>query len=48
VRRLDGTVGYVVEGYSLYALIQWTSGEQEEFDQFDPRVEVVFRAAGGE
>ncbi|MEX2572008.1 MAG: hypothetical protein WD737_11975 [Gemmatimonadota bacterium] len=44
VRAIDGSLGTVVEGESLYALIEWRTGAREELDQFDPRVLVVQRA----
>ncbi len=47
VRREDGRLGTVVEGWSLYATILWDSGEREEVEQFDPMISIVERARGG-
>ena len=44
VRRLDGSTGLVVEGFTLFAIVEWMDGQREELDQFDPRVEVLQRA----
>jgi hypothetical protein len=44
VQNSGGTFGRVVEGWALYAVVDWTDGRREEIDQFDPRVEVVERA----
>jgi hypothetical protein len=44
VRHLDGSVGMVVERFSLYATVQWSDGRRQEVDQFDPLVVVVERA----
>ncbi len=43
VRHFDGRSGEVVESYALYAVIAWSEGGQEEFDQFDSAVEVTLR-----
>jgi hypothetical protein len=44
VRAPDGAVGKVVEGWALYALVEWIDGIRQEIDQFDPRYIVIQRA----
>lgn len=44
VQSLDGSVGTVVEGWALYATVEWVDGRREEIDQFDPTVVVIERA----
>lgn len=44
VQHLNGDMGTVVEGFSLYATVAWTDGRREEVDQFDPFVVVIERA----
>jgi hypothetical protein len=43
VRRSDGLSGTIVEAWSLYAVIRWEDGPQEEREQFDPEIIVVTR-----
>lgn len=43
VQDRDGSRGQVVNGWALYAVVQWTDGRRQEIDQFDPEVEVVAR-----
>ncbi len=45
VIALDGAVGRIVEEWALYAIVEWSGGEREELEQFDPRVSVIQRAA---
>lgn len=45
VERIDGAVGTVLVGHSLFATIEWRDGRREEVEQFDPSVVVVERAA---
>lgn len=47
VEHVDGLVGTVVSGHSLYATIAWMDGRCEEVEQFDPSVVVVERAENG-
>jgi hypothetical protein len=47
VRRIDGKLGQVVDGLTLYAIVHWADGTREELEQFDPRVEVVLRGTVG-
>lgn len=47
VRGDDGRSGRVLEASPLYATIEWEAGIRTEIDQFDPRVVVTERAAGG-
>jgi hypothetical protein len=44
VRAVDGRLGTVLEGFTLFALVLWETGNREEVDQFDPTVLVVQRA----
>lgn len=46
VRKSDGMLGIIIEGFSLYAIVEWSNGDREELDQFDPRVEVMQRSGG--
>jgi len=39
-------LGIIIEGFSLYAIVEWSNGDREELDQFDPRVEVMQRSGG--
>ncbi|MQA89105.1 MAG: hypothetical protein GEU90_02540 [Gemmatimonas sp.] len=43
VARVDGTQGYVVEGFTLYAVVERDDGKREELDQFDPRARAIQR-----
>ena len=45
VQQVGGETGWVVDATALYALVEWRDGRREEVDQFDPRVEVIDRAA---
>lgn len=45
VLEVGGETGRVVHASALYALVQWRDGRREEVEQFDPRMEVVERAA---
>ena len=44
VEDSSGARGCVVEGWALYAVVQWSDGRRAEVEQFDPRVVVVERA----
>lgn len=44
VQDLAGRMGTVVNGFALYATVEWTDGRAEEIDQFDPSVVVIERA----
>jgi hypothetical protein len=44
VRAVDGRLGTVLIGSTLFALVYWETGKEEEVDQFDPTVLVVERA----
>lgn len=44
VQHLSGIVGTVLEALSLYAVIRWDDGRQEEVDQLDPAITVLERA----
>lgn len=44
VQQSGGALGRVVEGWALYAVVEWGDGRREEVDQFDPRLVVVARA----
>lgn len=44
VEHSSGVTGQVVEGWALYALVQWSDGRRQEVEQFDPQVVVVERA----
>jgi hypothetical protein len=43
VRQLNGELGIVIEGWTLYAVVVWDDGRSEEGDQFDPRLSVIER-----
>lgn len=45
VKHVGGRVGWVVDAFALYATVQWGDGRREEVEQFDPRIEVIERAA---
>jgi len=45
VQHLTGPIGTVVEGLSLYAVVRWDDGRQEEVDQLDPAITVLERAS---
>lgn len=47
VRHQDGRTGRVQDALTLYAVVRWDGGAQEEVDQLDPRVFVVERATSG-
>lgn len=44
MQHRSGHLGRVVEGFSLYAIVDWNDGRREEVDQFDALVVVVRRA----
>jgi hypothetical protein len=44
VRFHDGGEGVVAESFALYALIRLPTGEEREYDQFDPRIVVLQRS----
>lgn len=44
VEHVAGRAGTVVEAYTLYAVVRWDDGGQEEIDQLDPAVAVTERA----
>jgi hypothetical protein len=44
VQRLDGQRGQVVEGMTLWAVVRWEDGPEEEVDQLDPLIWVTDRA----
>lgn len=44
VQDRSGHLGTVVEGFALYAIIDWNDGRREEVDQFDSLVVVVERS----
>lgn len=46
VQHRNGSYGTVVEGWALYAVVEWDDGRREEVDQFDPAVVVIDRAEG--
>ena len=45
VEDIGGRLGTVLEGSSLYAVVEWEDGRREEVDQFDPRIAVLERAS---
>jgi hypothetical protein len=45
VQHRTGPIGTVVEGLSLYAVVRWDDGRQEEVDQLDPAITVLERAS---
>jgi hypothetical protein len=47
VRHQDGRTGHVQEALTLYAVVRWDDGGQDEVDQLDPRVSVTERASSG-
>jgi hypothetical protein len=47
VEHLNGSLGTVVEGFALWAVIRWEDGRQEEVDQLDPAIGVLERAVKG-
>lgn len=40
----DRGYGRVIEGWALYAIVEWFDGRREEVNQFEPLIEVVERA----
>jgi hypothetical protein len=47
VRHQDGRTGRVQEALTLYAVVRWDDGGEDEVDQLDPRVSVTERASSG-
>jgi len=47
VRALDGRAGLVRVAVTLFAIIGWDAGYEEEVDQFDPGITVIRRAGEG-
>jgi hypothetical protein len=45
VQHVAGVMGWIVEGFALWAVVRWDDGRQEEVDQLDPTIWVVERAA---
>jgi hypothetical protein len=45
VRHQGGALGTVREALTLYAVIAWEDGREEEVEQLDFRIEVLERAA---
>jgi hypothetical protein len=43
VEDTGGRSGVVLRGSALYATIRWLDGEEQELEQFDPRVVVTIR-----
>lgn len=48
VEHLDGRQGFIVEAFSLYAVVDWGWGVREEIEQFVPDVFVIERDAGAQ
>lgn len=45
VRHATGNEGSVVDALTLYAIVRWEDGRQEEVDQLDPQILVIERAS---
>ncbi len=45
VRHADGRTGRVLESMTLFAVVRWELGGEEEVEQLDPRVAVTERAS---
>jgi hypothetical protein len=45
VRHTDGRTGRVLESMTLFAVVRWDEGAEEEVEQLDPRVMVSERAS---
>jgi len=43
VEDRSGNVGRVVQGSTLFALVEWPGGRRTEVDQFDPEITVIER-----
>lgn len=46
VQDPDGRIGTVLEGFALFATVQWSDGRRDEIDQFEPSIVVIERAPG--
>ena len=44
VRHADGRSGRVVQSLTLWAVVAWEEGGEQEVEQLDPRVTVTERA----
>ena len=44
VQHLSGPLGEVAEAHTLYAIIRWMDGRQQEVEQFDSEILVLERA----
>lgn len=45
VRHTDGRTGRVLQSMTLFAIVRWDEGAEEEVEQLDPRVMVSERAS---
>lgn len=45
VRHTDGRIGRVLQSMTLFAVVRWEEGAEEEVEQLDPRVMVSERAS---
>lgn len=45
VRHTDGRTGRVLQSMTLFAVVRWDEGAEEEVEQLDPRVMVSERAS---